>query len=70
MSEIKKFIKNIDTEKIEKMCVVLFNKDGTTECGYFNMNLKDKSQAKHEIDIDIIDSVVKVNKDRYFKGIE
>lgn len=62
---MRKFLEKIDTSKVEKMAVILFNKDGTTECGYFNMNLKDKAQAKHEIEIDIIDSVIRVNKDRY-----
>lgn len=63
---MKDFIKNIDFEKAEKCAVIIFNKDGTTECGYFNMDLKDKAQAKHELEIDIIDSVICANKDRYF----
>ena len=62
------FIKKIDLSKAEKMAVVIFNDDGTTECGYFNMDLKDKAQAKHEIEIDIIDGVIQANKDRYFGG--
>lgn len=65
---MKNFIKQIDFENAEKMAVVIFNKDGTTECGYFNMDLKDKAQAKHEIEIDIIDSVIRVNKNRYLGG--
>ncbi len=63
---MKDFIGKIDISKAEKMAVVIFNKDGTTECGYYNMDLRDKAQAKHEIEIDIIDNVVRVNKDRYF----
>lgn len=65
---MKKFIEKIDFENAEKMAVVIFNKDGTTDCGYFNMDLKDKAQAKHEIELDIIDSFLKENKDRYFGG--
>ena len=65
---MKKFIEKIDFENAEKMAVVIFNKDGTTECGYFNMDLKDKAQAKHDIELDIIDSFLKENKDRYFGG--
>lgn len=56
----------IDLEKSDKVAIVIFNKDGTTECGYHNMDLKDKALAKHEIEIDIIDNIIKVNKDRYF----
>lgn len=67
---MKKFIEKIDFENAEKMAVVIFNKDGTTECGYFNMDLKDKAQAKHEIELDIIDSFLKENKDRYFGGVK
>lgn len=63
---MKDFINKIDINKAEKMAVIIFNKDGTTECGYYNMSLKDKAQAKHEIEIDIIDNVIRVNKDRYF----
>ena len=66
--DVENFIKNFDVSKVEKMAVIVFNKDGTTECGYFNMDLKDKAQAKHEIEIDIIDGVIQANKDRYFKG--
>ena len=62
---MKNFIKSIDLSKAEKIAVVIFNKDGTTECGYFNMDLKDKALAKHEIEIDIIDNVIRANKDRY-----
>lgn len=65
---MKNFIEKIDFENAEKMAVVIFNKDGTTECGYFNMDLKDKAQARHEIELDIIDSFLKENKDRYFGG--
>ena len=65
---MKNFIDKIDFENAEKMAVVIFNKDGTTECGYFNMDLKDKAQARHEIELDIIDSFLKENKDRYFGG--
>lgn len=67
--EIKKFINEIDVSKAEKMVVIIFNNDGTTVCGYFNMDLKDKALAKHEIEIDIIDNVIRVNKDRYL-GVE
>lgn len=52
-------------ENAKKIAVVIFNKDGTTECGYYNMKLKDKALAKHEIEIDIIDGVIRENKDRY-----
>lgn len=52
-------------EKAEKIAVVIFNNDGTTECGYYNMSLVDKALARHEIEIDIIDGVVQANKDRY-----
>ena len=62
---MKNYIKSIDLSKAEKIAVVIFNKDGTTECGYFNMDLKDKALAKHEIEIDIIDGVIRENKDRY-----
>lgn len=65
-----KFLENIDLEKAEKMAIVVFNKDGTAECGYYNMDLRDKALAKHEIEIDIIDSIIKVNKDRYFDNKE
>ena len=64
---MKNFIEKIDLKNAEKIAVIIFNKDGTTECGYFNMNLRDKAQAKHELEIDIIDSVIQANKDRYFK---
>lgn len=67
---MKNFIEKIDFENAGKMAVVIFNKDGTTECGYFNMDLKDKAQAKHEIELDIIDSFLKENKDRYFGGVK
>ena len=63
---MKDFINKIDIEKAEKIAIVIFNKNGTTECGYFNMDLRDKALAKHELEIDIIDSVIRVNKDRYF----
>lgn len=63
---MKRFFENINLEKAEKVAVVIFNKDGTTECGYYNMDLKDKALAKHEIEIDIMDCIIKVNKDRYF----
>lgn len=66
MSEIKEFVKNIDLTKAEKIAIVVFNNDGTTECGYYNMDLRDKALAKHELEIDIVDSIIKVNKDRYF----
>lgn len=66
---MKNFIKQIDFENAEKCAVIIFNKDGTTECGYFNMDLKDKAQAKHELEIDIIDNVIRINKDRYW-GVE
>jgi hypothetical protein len=62
---MKNFINSIDLSKAEKIAVVIFNNDGTTECGYYNMNLKDKAQAKHEIEIDIIDGIILENKDRY-----
>ena len=62
---MKNFIEKIDFEKAEKCAVIIFNKDGTTECGYFNMDLKDKAQAKHELEIDIIDGVILANKERY-----
>lgn len=65
---MKNFIEKIDLENAEKIAVIIFNKDGTTECGYFNMNLRDKAQAKHELEIDIIDGVIQANKDRYFGG--
>lgn len=65
---MENFIKKIDLSKAEKIAVVIFNKDGTTECGYYNMNLKDKALAKHEIEIDIIDGIIRENKDRYFEG--
>ena len=66
MSEIKEFVKNIDLTKAEKIAIVVFNNDGTTECGFYNMDLRDKALAKHELEIDIVDSIIKVNKDRYF----
>lgn len=62
---MKDFIKKIDLEKAEKMAIVIFNNDGTTRCGYYNMSLRDKALAKHEIEIDIVDGIIKVNKDRY-----
>ena len=64
---MKDFIKNIDLKKAEKMAVVIFNNDGTTEVGYHNMDLRDKALAKHEIEIDIVDTIVRVNKDRYLE---
>lgn len=66
MNKIKEFVKRIDLTKAEKIAIVVFNNDGTTECGYHNMNLRDKALAKHELEIDIVDSIIKVNKDRYF----
>ena len=63
---MKDFINKIDLTKAEKIAVVVFNNDGTTECGYYNMDLRDKALAKHELEIDIVDSIIKVNKDRYF----
>lgn len=62
---MKNFINSIDLSKAKKIAVVIFNNDGTTDCGYYNMNLKDKALARHEIEIDIIDSVIRENKDRY-----
>ena len=64
---MKDFINKIDLTKAEKIAVVVFNNDGTTECGYYNMDLRDKALAKHELEIDIIDSVIRTNKDRYLK---
>ena len=64
---MKDFINKIDLTKAEKIAVVVFNNDGTTECGYYNMDLRDKALAKHELEIDIVDSIIKVNKDRYFE---
>lgn len=63
---MKDFINKINISKARKIAIIIFNKDGTTECGYYNMDLRDKALAKHEIEIDIVDSIVKVNKDRYF----
>lgn len=62
---MKNFINSIDLSKAEKVAVIIFNNDGTTECGYYNMSLVDKALAKHEIEIDIIDGVIRENKDRY-----
>jgi hypothetical protein len=67
---MENFIEKIDLSKAEKIAVIIFNNDGTSECGYYNMNLKDKAQAKHEIEIDIIDSVIRENKDRYFGQLD
>ena len=64
---LKDFINKIDLTKAEKIAVVVFNDDVTTECGYYNMELRDKALAKHELEIDIVDSIIKVNKDRYFE---
>ena len=64
---MEEFINNIDLSKAEKIAIVIFNKDGTVECGYHNMELRDKALARHEIEIDIIDRIIKVNKDRYFE---
>lgn len=64
---MKDFINKIDLTKAEKIAVVVFNNDGTTECGYYNMDLRDKALAKHELEIDIVDSIIKTNKDRYFE---
>lgn len=64
---MKDFINKIDLTKAEKIAVVVFNNDGTTECGYYNMELRDKALAKHELEIDIVDSIIKTNKDRYFE---
>ena len=64
---MKEFINKIDLTKAEKIAVVVFNNDGTTECGYYNMDLRDKALAKHEIEIDIIDNVIRENKDRYLE---
>ena len=64
---MKDFINKIDLTKAEKIAVVVFNNDGTTECGYYNMDLRDKALAKHKLEIDIVDSIIKENKDRYFE---
>lgn len=66
MIKVKEFVKSIDLTKAEKIAIVVFNNDGTIECGYYNMDLRDKALAKHELEIDIVDSIIKVNKDRYF----
>ena len=65
---MKDFINKIDLTKAEKKAVVVFNNDGTTECGYYNMDLRDKALAKHELEIDIVDSIIKVNKDMYLQN--
>ena len=65
---MRNFLEKIDINKAEKIAVIIFNKDGTTECGYYNMNLKDKALAKHELEIDIVDGVILANKERYLGG--
>lgn len=62
----RKFLNDVDLSKADKIAVVIFNENGTTICGYHNMELKDKALAKHEIEIDIIDNIINVNSDRYF----
>jgi hypothetical protein len=63
---IEDFLNKIDTTEAEKIAVIIFNRDGTTTCGYYNMELRDKALAKHELEIDIIDGVIRINNDRYF----
>ena len=48
--DIKDFVADIDVTKATKMAVIVFNDDDTTECRYYNMNLKDEAQAKHELE--------------------
>lgn len=68
MTDLQKFLDNLSEESgITKLAVVAFKDDDTTVYGYFNMDLRDKALAKHELEIDIIDQVVKINKDRYFQ---
>lgn len=40
--------------------------DDETLTGYWNMSLRDKSQAETEIRCDVIDGLIMANKDRYF----
>lgn len=62
------FLNKIDFENVDKLAVVAFKKDGTVECGYFNMTLRDKADAKQQIEFDILDDFIRVNGDRYGRG--
>ena len=64
-SDIKNFLNKIDLENTEKIAVVCFMKNNEVSCGYFNMNLKDISEAKQQIEFDIIDKFLQENKERY-----
>ena len=50
---------------LDKYAIVIFNDDGTTECFYRNMDLKDKALLKHEVELDIMDEFLRVNKGRW-----
>ena len=50
---------------LDKYAIVIFNDDGTTECFYRNMDLKDKALLKHEVELDIIDEFLRNNKGRW-----
>ena len=62
------FINQINFENVDKLAVVAFKKDGTVECGYFNMTLRDKTEVKQQIEFDIIDDFIRINGDRYGRG--
>lgn len=61
---------NVNLECADKIAIIAFNSDGTTTCGYHNMTLRDKALVKHELEIDIVDAIVSVNKDRYFDNTD
>ena len=63
--KIKEFLKTIGCENPDKVAIVVFSTDGTAQTCYVNMELKDIAQAKHEIELDIIDKFMRVNADRY-----
>jgi hypothetical protein len=64
-TELKEMLETIGCDNPDKVAIVVFSSDGTAQTCYVNMELRDIAQAKHEIELDIIDKFMRVNADRY-----
>jgi hypothetical protein len=53
---------------ISGIAVVALTKDGQGITGYWDMNLREKAEAKNHIEYDVIDEMIMVNRDRYFEN--
>jgi hypothetical protein len=71
-TELKEMLETIGCDNPDKVAIVVFSSDGTAQTCYVNMDLKDMTLAKHEIELDIIDKFILTNADRYQakEGIE